>query len=416
MQVINTLEQLDEKLSECDRAALRSDDALRQVFAEFRMAPPTGVPPDPFSPEYHRFQFELYRQIAGKDYQVANERTVFDVDEAVRRPFPYSTGSCTTTGEQWMLLGFVLRAMALKPGSRILELGAGWGNLSLALAMLGHQVTTLDVDEGFCELIRRRAARDNVTVEIVNDSYEAIDRWHEEFDVVLFLSSFHHAAEHVELLRTLRTTLKPEGRLIFGSEPIERDFPYPWGLRLDGQSLWSIRKHGWLELGFSERYFVEALKRAGWLARKHAAKDPPWLSVWEACRRETAALRFTVGRGELATQIGDVRDNAIVIDGASSGTALFGPYVTLPSGAYIARIHFRSPVQRKAHAKMDVVAEIGTTPLAESALASALREDDHLVAILPFDSDRELRDVEVRLFSAAGFSAEIEAVEIAAAD
>ena len=114
MQVINTIEELDEKMRECDRAGLRSDDALRQVFAGFRMAPPTGAPDDPFSPEYRRFQLELYRQISGKDYQVANERTVFDVEQALRRPFPYSTGSCSTTGEQWMLLGFVMRALVLE--------------------------------------------------------------------------------------------------------------------------------------------------------------------------------------------------------------------------------------------------------------------------------------------------------------
>ena len=416
MQVINTIEELDEKMRECDRAGLRSDDALRQVFAGFRMAPPTGAPDDPFSPEYRRFQLELYRQISGKDYQVANERTVFDVEQALRRPFPYSTGSCSTTGEQWMLLGFVMRALVLEPGSRILELGAGWGNLSLALAMLGHHVTALDVDERFCELIRKRAQRDDLIVEVVNAAYDAVEQWDEEFDTVLFLSSFHHAADHLPLLRSLHRTLKPHGRLVFGSEPIEPEFPYPWGLRLDGQSLWSIRKHGWLELGFSERYFVEALSRTGWLARKHVAKDLPWLSVWEACRRDVACLRLTVAAGQLATQIGVVRDNAIVVDGMSAGTALFGPYVTLPPGAYLARIHFRPGMQHSIRATMDVAAEIGVTRLAESPLASALPAHGHCVAVLPFHSDRELRDVEVRLFGAAGFSAEIEAVEIAAAD
>jgi hypothetical protein len=34
------------------------------------------------------------------------------------------------------------------------------------------------------------------------------------------------------------------------AEPITDDFGEPWGLRLDGMSAWSIRKHGWLELGF----------------------------------------------------------------------------------------------------------------------------------------------------------------------
>src|SRR4051812_20476021 len=75
--IVRTLEELDAKISECDRAG--SDDALRQCFGTFRMEPPGGQPDDPFSEEYRRFQLDLYRRIAGKPYSVANEETVFDI-------------------------------------------------------------------------------------------------------------------------------------------------------------------------------------------------------------------------------------------------------------------------------------------------------------------------------------------------
>ena len=57
--------------------------------------------------------------------------------------------------------------------------------------------------------------------------------------------------------------LDADGRLAFAAEPVAR-LAYPWGLRLDGLSLWSTRAYGWLELGFDTGYFAEALARTGW--------------------------------------------------------------------------------------------------------------------------------------------------------
>jgi hypothetical protein len=39
-----------------------------------------------------------------------------------------------------------------------------------------------------------------------------------------------------------------------------------------------------MELGFSEDYFREALRRSGWGARKHVYPDLAWACVWEAQR------------------------------------------------------------------------------------------------------------------------------------
>ena len=50
-----------------------------------------------------------------------------------------------------MAIGFLLRAMALPPGARVLEFGPGWGHTSLMLAQLGHRVTVVDIEARFCE-------------------------------------------------------------------------------------------------------------------------------------------------------------------------------------------------------------------------------------------------------------------------
>jgi hypothetical protein len=66
--------------------------------------------------------------------------------------------------------------------------------------------------------------------------------------------------------------------------PIVDWFPAPWGLRNDGQSAWSIRKFGWMELGFRTDYFTDLLKRHGWKTEKKEARDLPWYSVFVARR------------------------------------------------------------------------------------------------------------------------------------
>lgn len=411
MQIIRTLDELDEKICECDRASEVSDDELRAVFNTFRMDPDSKLPTDPFSSGYHDFQMGLYRDLAGKDYSTANETTNFDVAAAVRRPFPYSTGSCGTTGEHLIAIGAVLRIMALPPQSRVLELGPGWGNITIALARLGHVVTAVDIEPRFCELIKLRAAREDLAIEVVNADFMSVASMREPFDAVLFFESFHHAVDHLALLRSLRKTVTAEGRLFFAGEPIQPDFPYPWGLRLDGQSLWSIRKHGWLELGFNDRYFLDALARTGWFGQKHVSADLGWLNVWEARRRDNTVFRFTAGNSRLSTQVGSCVGQFIQLSNAPAGTALYGPYVTLPPGRYIARLCFRPGVRQCGRAIMDASTGAGARSLATRVIDVSLLPPEDRVVELEVDSSEELKEMELRLFCEGGFTAQIEAVE-----
>ena len=101
MQVIRSVEELDAKIEECNRAEAISDDAMRAVFAGFRMDPPGGLPPDPFSDAYRQSQLTLYRDVCGRDYDTAHEVTAFDVEAAVHRPFPFSTGTAPARSAEW---------------------------------------------------------------------------------------------------------------------------------------------------------------------------------------------------------------------------------------------------------------------------------------------------------------------------
>jgi 2-polyprenyl-3-methyl-5-hydroxy-6-metoxy-1,4-benzoquinol methylase len=291
MQVISSLAELDAKLAECEAASKVSDDALRHVFTTFRMDFSKQVPADPFSSEYRDFQMALYRQISGRSYTPQNEVSKFDVEAADRRPFPFYTGSCKTAGFFTMGTGFLLHSLSLAAGNRVVEFGPGWGNTTIAMAMLGLEVTAVDIEKDFCELLRRRARRQEVNITVINADFMWAETVRDAFDAAIFFECFHHCADHMRLLKALHVAVKPGGRIYFGAEPIIANFPLPWGLRMDGESLWAIRSNGWMELGYHETYFQEALARTGWTGIKHVMPDLAWASVWEARRSEEVEVR-----------------------------------------------------------------------------------------------------------------------------
>ncbi len=283
-RVIHTLDELDEMLELVDQAAEVSDDDLRRSFTTFRMELDLDMPADPHSEGYRTAVMDLYAWLHGSPYELSNESTDFELGRFVDVPFPYSTASGVTVGNHLMAIGHVIRTLDLAAGSRVLEFGAGWGNITVALAQMGHRVTAIDISEQFADLIQARASRVNATVDTMVGDFSMVEELSDSFDAVLFFESFHHCTDHSSLLTSLHRIVAPRGRILFAAEPIEEDFYAPWGLRLDGESLWAIRKNGWFELGFRTSYFMDALGRSGWSAAEVVCPGLPSADIWVARR------------------------------------------------------------------------------------------------------------------------------------
>ena len=354
MQVIRTLLELDEKLQDVGRAALVGDDAMRRVFSSFQMNLDTDLPADPFSDEYRKFQMSLYETVSGRNYDVRNEVSAFDVSAHVTRPFPFVTESVATTGAHLSSLGFFVSQLRVPRGGRILEFGPGWGNTTITLAMLGFEMTAIDVEPNFCELLRRRAEVNQVSVNVILGDFFKVEEIAERYDAVVFYECFHHCADHLRLLRGLHNVLKPGGRVYLGSEPINPYFSMPWGLRLDGESLWAVRQNGWMELGFTDEYFTEAVGRTGWSPKRYASKDVDWAVVWELERLSDHSLYYDASNTILQTLIGHRSGDAIVVDGAQAGFALYGPYIKLDAGKWRGTVYLKPGSLRFGHATIDV--------------------------------------------------------------
>ncbi|HEX4219370.1 MAG TPA: class I SAM-dependent methyltransferase [Acidimicrobiales bacterium] len=266
-----TLDGLDRELDEARRLFDHSEDAARQFLRGFEIAPPTDRPDDPFSDDYRGWVWELYERISGRrNYSTANESSPFDVEHALRQPYPHATESSRVVGEELIARGFIIKTMGLAPPARIVEFGPGWGNLTIDLATMGFDVTGVEVEPQFCALVEQRCPRPERLTMRAQDmlSFDPDD----PFDAAIFYESFHHCADHLAMLDHLHGVVGPDGVVVFAAEPIAA-MAYPWGPRLDGYSLWSTRVYGWLELGFDDAYFTSALERTGWEAKRFRALD-----------------------------------------------------------------------------------------------------------------------------------------------
>jgi len=398
MQTIRTLEEVDLFLEQVNNASRVSDDAVRSVFRQFKMAIEWNPPADPYSSEYRDAVLSLYEYLHGKPYTIKHEISLFDVESATISPFPYYTKSCDTVGNHLMAIGHSIRVMNLQPGATILEFGPGWGNTTLALAAMGFKVTAVDIEPRFCDLIARRAANNGLSVNVINADFSYIDSVAEPVDAVLFFECFHHASDHMALLRALHGATTSNGRVFFAAEPITEDFPAPWGLRLDGESLWAIRKNGWLELGYNEKYFFDTMDHLGWRLYKHVTTAIPWGTVFEACKSVSMRECFKAGDQRLKSQIGQLNQNNELV-GCGVGFLVFGPYICLPAGSYTGSIAIRSTEQNKEGVlRCEIAHGCGSVILSPKEISLKDIGADWVTIEIPFILLKQQQDVEFRVW------------------
>jgi SAM-dependent methyltransferase len=261
---------------------------------------------EPFSETYKATVLQLYSDLRGDDLDYDPQR---DEQSGLSLPqnlwsgaSPWSFRDSTFVAEFLLSWGQIMRALALPAGSdaKILEYGSGSGQLLLFLARLGLRMSAVDIDPASLELVRAQAAAMQLDVRTEQAAFG--DGFGDEtFDRIIFFESFHHAIDFGPLLSRLRRRLNPGGTLILCGEPVVSAFvpevPYPWGPRLDGLSVFSIRRHGWMELGFTESFLIEAMHRYGWLVD---------VSALPSCGRATSyvAKPYVGNMIEVGRQIG----------------------------------------------------------------------------------------------------------------
>lgn len=73
-------------------------------------------------------EFHLWKEISGRDtYSPWVDETDNNVSvvSGLNNPFPYCTGDSQTIGNYLGAIGQIIKALALKPGEKIIEFGTG---------------------------------------------------------------------------------------------------------------------------------------------------------------------------------------------------------------------------------------------------------------------------------------------------
>lgn len=218
--------------------------------------------------------------------------------------YPNGTESLAQA-EEAMLRLYAERAQ-LRDGQRILDLGCGWGSLSLWLAERypGAQIVGLSNSNGQREFIEARARERGLTnVRIVTanivDAEFPLQGVEAGFDRVLSIEMFEHMRNYGLLLRKIAGWLKPDGKLfvhIF-AHPL---LAYPF--EDAGQSDWMTRHFFTGGIMPSEHllaHFQDDLRiaRQWWVDGRHYEKTANhWLAGMDARRTEILAVfRETYG-------------------------------------------------------------------------------------------------------------------------
>ena len=228
---------------------------------------------DPFGDAYRTKVLEFYKQVSKNSHYDPMEMEKTNAADTFQQsfcPLPYRFGSSKLISEFLSAYAWVFRNLDVRSGADVLEYGAGEGSLCIPLARMGCNVHAIDIEQRFLDVIRKQCNELGISVATklgrFGDSFDG-----KLFDRVIFFEAFHHCFDHYQTLMRIRDYLKPDGFICFSGEPVINEqspdsilVPYPWGLRLDGEAMRSTSQFGWMELGYSEPYFLELLARCGY--------------------------------------------------------------------------------------------------------------------------------------------------------
>jgi len=260
------LSRLDSIIQEIENNAENADTLIRSLAEHSTKITgdlSTILATDPYSNDYIKLVCSLHEELIGKKHSPSLEGLpVLNPDYERDWPYPWGTKSPGQVSKFLIAYGLLIKYMNLTPNARILEVGCGLGSLTKNLARMGYRVDAIDPNELQCSIVRD-ATKDFPTVPHV--IAVTLDQWLEnksneyKYDAVIFFESFHHILNHQACIKNLLLNhMEQDAKIVLAAEPIFESqcdvLPYPWGIRLDGESIRVMRRWGWIELGFTKKY------------------------------------------------------------------------------------------------------------------------------------------------------------------
>lgn len=220
----------------------------------------------------------------------------------------YPRGDESLAEAEEEMLALTARRAGLRDGQDVLELGCGWGSLTLWMGehFPGSRIRAVSNSAPQREHILDQARRRGIeNVEVITcdmNDFDASDHFAGSFDRIVSVEMFEHMRNWEELLRRASGWLHADGRL-FLHFFAHRDYAYPFEVRdeSDWMSRWFFSGGMMPCYDLVDQLDSPLVTDQRWhvSGRHYARTSEQWLEELEEHRDEVLALfRTTFGAGE----------------------------------------------------------------------------------------------------------------------
>ena len=269
------------RLKQCLIDDCEANSKLAEKYLKDSDASPMAVLTDKANEQHYEVPAKFYQLVLGKNLKYSScyfDEFVSDLSKAEERALQLT---CEHAG--------------LDDGQKILELGCGWGSLSLWMAknFPASRITSVSNSHSQRKHIERQARERGLeNLEVITEDVNAFET-DERFDRVVSVEMFEHVRNHRELFRRIHSWLKPEGK-IFTHVFCHRSTSYPF--EVEGKDDW-MSKHFFSggtmpadELFLRISGNLELETRWRWSGKHYAKTSEYWLDNLDGNREEVLRL------------------------------------------------------------------------------------------------------------------------------